>query len=99
MPASMVACSTSSLSRSRLRRHSARALDVPTTANGFGLTASYFLGPEDAWVVKQNPGPNQPGPSPPATGRYGVKVCAMLRLRAIRRGGRHDGRNRLAGAG
>ena len=29
-------------------------LDVPTPANGFGLTASYFLGADDAWVVKQN---------------------------------------------
>ena len=31
-----------------------RVLDVPTPANGFGLTATYFLGPEDAWAVKQN---------------------------------------------
>jgi photosystem II stability/assembly factor-like uncharacterized protein len=29
-------------------------LDVPTPANGYGLTASYFLGAEDAWVIKQN---------------------------------------------
>jgi hypothetical protein len=29
-------------------------LDVATPANGNGLTASYFLGVDDAWVVKQN---------------------------------------------
>lgn len=29
-------------------------LGVPPTSNGFGLTASYFLGPQDAWLVKQN---------------------------------------------
>jgi photosystem II stability/assembly factor-like uncharacterized protein len=29
-------------------------LDVPTPANGDGLTASYFLGAGHAWLVKQN---------------------------------------------
>lgn len=29
-------------------------LDVPYLPNGFGLTASYFLGADDAWTVKQN---------------------------------------------
>ena len=29
-------------------------LKVPYLPNGFGLTASYFLGGNDAWTVKQN---------------------------------------------
>jgi hypothetical protein len=29
-------------------------LEVPFLPNGFGLTASYFLGADDAWTVKQN---------------------------------------------
>jgi photosystem II stability/assembly factor-like uncharacterized protein len=31
-----------------------RVLDVPTPANGEGLTASYSLGAGDAWLVKRN---------------------------------------------
>lgn len=34
--------------------HWGSVLKVPYLPNGFGLTASYFLGAEDAWTVKQN---------------------------------------------
>jgi photosystem II stability/assembly factor-like uncharacterized protein len=34
--------------------HWGPVLKVPYLPNGFGLTASYFLGPDDAWTVKQN---------------------------------------------
>jgi photosystem II stability/assembly factor-like uncharacterized protein len=34
--------------------HWRSVLSVPYLPNGFGLTASYFLGDNDAWTVKQN---------------------------------------------
>lgn len=34
--------------------HWKAVLEVPFLPNGFGLTASYFLGADDAWTVKQN---------------------------------------------
>jgi photosystem II stability/assembly factor-like uncharacterized protein len=34
--------------------HWGSVLSVPYLPNGFGLTASYFLGASDAWTVKQN---------------------------------------------
>ena len=67
------------------------------TVSAFPRAAS--SGPRDGWVIEQNPGPNQQGPSTPATGRHEVKASAMLSPTAMRREGRNGGHNRLAGAG